>query len=77
MVGDGRRAGARALGHPERGSPLEVDANLRPEGRSGPLVRTLGAYAAYYEQWAQPWEVQALLRAHAVAGDADLGSGSC
>ncbi|MFZ1177177.1 MAG: bifunctional [glutamine synthetase] adenylyltransferase/[glutamine synthetase]-adenylyl-L-tyrosine phosphorylase [Mycobacterium sp.] len=53
--------------------PLDVDANLRPEGRSGPLVRTLGAYAAYYEQWAQPWEIQALLRADAVAGDADLG----
>ena len=53
--------------------PLEVDANLRPEGRAGPLVRTLGSYAAYYEQWAQPWEIQALLRARAVAGDADLG----
>ena len=53
--------------------PLEVDANLRPEGRAGPLVRTLGSYAAYYQQWAQPWEIQALLRAHAVAGDADLG----
>ncbi|BBX62009.1 glutamate-ammonia-ligase adenylyltransferase [Mycobacterium saskatchewanense] len=61
------------LGTPSVDPPLEVDANLRPEGRSGPLVRTLGAYAAYYEQWAQPWEVQALLRAHAVAGDADLG----
>jgi glutamate-ammonia-ligase adenylyltransferase len=50
-----------------------VDANLRPEGRSGALVRTLGSYAAYYAQWAQPWEIQALLRAHAVAGDAELG----
>jgi len=53
--------------------PLELDANLRPEGRSGPLVRTLASYAAYYEQWAQPWEIQALLRAHSVAGDAELG----
>src|SRR6201999_2842864 len=53
--------------------PLEVDANLRPEGRNGPLVRTLASYAAYYEQWAQPWEIQALLRAHSVAGDAELG----
>ncbi len=53
--------------------PLEVDANLRPEGRQGPLVRTLASYAAYYEQWAQPWEIQALLRAHSVAGDAELG----
>ncbi|MCV7412795.1 glutamine-synthetase adenylyltransferase [Mycobacterium florentinum] len=61
------------LGTPSVDPPLEVDANLRPEGRSGALVRTLSSYAAYYEQWAQPWEIQALLRAHAVAGDAELG----
>jgi glutamate-ammonia-ligase adenylyltransferase len=50
-----------------------VDANLRPAGRSGPLVRTLASYEAYYAQWAQTWEIQALLRAHRVAGDPDLG----
>ena len=61
------------LGTPSVDPPLEVDANLRPEGRAGPLVRTLAAYTAYYAQWAQPWEIQALLRAHAVAGDAELG----
>jgi [glutamine synthetase] adenylyltransferase / [glutamine synthetase]-adenylyl-L-tyrosine phosphorylase len=61
------------LGTPSVDPPLEIDANLRPEGRNGPLVRTLAAYTAYYAQWAQPWEIQALLRAHAVAGDADLG----
>ncbi len=61
------------LGTPSIDPPLEVDAGLRPEGRSGPLVRTLNSYAAYYEQWAQPWEIQALLRAHRVAGDEDLG----
>ncbi|MGH3553674.1 MAG: bifunctional [glutamine synthetase] adenylyltransferase/[glutamine synthetase]-adenylyl-L-tyrosine phosphorylase, partial [Mycobacterium sp.] len=61
------------LGTPSVDPPLDVDANLRPEGRNGPLVRTLASYSAYYEQWAQSWEVQALLRADAVAGDADLG----
>ncbi|MGY4708927.1 bifunctional [glutamine synthetase] adenylyltransferase/[glutamine synthetase]-adenylyl-L-tyrosine phosphorylase [Mycolicibacterium sp. CBM1] len=61
------------LGTPSADPPLEVDANLRPEGRQGPLVRTLASYEAYYAQWAQPWEVQALLRAHRVAGDMDLG----
>ncbi len=61
------------LGTPSADPPLEVDANLRPEGRSGPLVRTLASYAAYYGQWAQSWEIQALLRADAVAGDAELG----
>src|SRR6185312_10974180 len=61
------------LGTPSIDPPLEVDAGLRPEGRNGPLVRTLNSYAAYYEQWAQPWEIQALLRAHRGAGDEDLG----
>jgi glutamate-ammonia-ligase adenylyltransferase len=53
--------------------PLHVDTNLRPEGRNGPLVRTLASYQSYYAQWAQPWEIQALLRAHQVAGDVQLG----
>ena len=61
------------LGTPSADPPLEVDANLRPEGRNGPLVRTLASYEAYYAQWAQPWEIQALLRAHRVAGDLELG----
>ncbi|EOM76047.1 bifunctional [glutamine synthetase] adenylyltransferase/[glutamine synthetase]-adenylyl-L-tyrosine phosphorylase [Rhodococcus rhodnii] len=61
------------LGTPSTDPPLEVDTGLRPEGRNGPVVRTLASYRAYYEQWAQSWEVQALLRATSVAGDADLG----
>ncbi len=61
------------LGTPSADPPLEVDAGLRPEGRNGSLVRTLSSYATYYAQWAQPWEIQALLRAHRVAGDQDLG----
>lgn len=61
------------LGAPSDDPPLDVDINLRPEGRNGPLVRTLASYAAYYGQWSQPWETQALLRARAVAGDTDLG----
>jgi glutamate-ammonia-ligase adenylyltransferase len=64
----------RALvGAPSDDPPLEIDAGLRPEGRNGPLVRTLASYAAYYAQWAQPWEIQALLRARPVAGDPELG----
>ncbi|WP_432513400.1 bifunctional [glutamine synthetase] adenylyltransferase/[glutamine synthetase]-adenylyl-L-tyrosine phosphorylase [Kineococcus sp. SYSU DK001] len=56
---------------PEPG--LEVDADLRPEGRNGPLVRSLDSYRAYYGRWSLSWEAQALLRARPVAGDADLG----
>jgi glutamate-ammonia-ligase adenylyltransferase len=61
------------LGTPSADPPLEVDAALRPEGRNGPLVRTLASYEAYYAKYVQTWEVQALLRAHRVAGDVDLG----
>ena len=51
----------------------EVDPNLRPEGKSGPLVRTLGSHETYYARWAESWEFQALLKARTIAGDADLG----
>jgi len=63
----------RRLGAPSPDPALVVDADLRPEGRSGPLVRTLESYRSYYARWSQPWEAQALLRASPVAGDADLG----
>lgn len=52
---------------------FRVDLNLRPEGRNGALVRTLASYEAYWERWAEPWEFQALLKARAVGGHADLG----
>lgn len=52
---------------------LSVDADLRPEGRNGPLARTLDSYAQYYQRWADTWEAQALLRARPVAGDDELG----
>lgn len=51
----------------------EVDANLRPEGKSGPLVRTLASHETYYARWAESWEFQALLKARTIAGDAALG----
>jgi glutamate-ammonia-ligase adenylyltransferase len=51
----------------------QVDAALRPEGKQGPLVRTLASHVAYYERWAATWEFQALLKARPVAGDAELG----
>jgi glutamate-ammonia-ligase adenylyltransferase len=58
---------------PSADPPLVVDADLRPEGRQGPLVRTLASYGAYYERWSHVWESQALLRAEPLAGDVELG----
>ena len=55
------------------GTLWQVDAALRPEGKAGPLSRTLASHAGYYERWAQTWEFQALLKARPVAGDLALG----
>jgi glutamate-ammonia-ligase adenylyltransferase len=63
----------RLLGVPAPDPALVVDADLRPEGRQGPLVRTLASYEAYYARWSAVWESQALLRAEPVAGDRELG----
>ncbi|MEJ7633310.1 bifunctional [glutamine synthetase] adenylyltransferase/[glutamine synthetase]-adenylyl-L-tyrosine phosphorylase [Aeromicrobium sp.] len=61
--------------HTGEGTIWEVDANLRPEGRAGPLVRSLSSHVAYYERWATTWEFQALLKARFAAGDEELAQG--
>ncbi|MAP62465.1 MAG: bifunctional glutamine-synthetase adenylyltransferase/deadenyltransferase [Microbacterium sp.] len=64
----------RGLSEMEIEPPLwEVDANLRPEGKQGALVRTLESHLSYYDRWAKSWEFQALLKARAIAGDVELG----
>lgn len=55
------------------GAAFRVDTDLRPEGRNGPLVRSLESYSAYWQKWAQPWEFQALLKARHSAGDVSTG----
>ncbi len=64
----------RLLALPVPDPALIVDSDLRPEGRQGPLVRTLAAYRGYYRRWSAPWEAQALIRAEPAAGDARLGA---
>ena len=56
-----------------QGTLWPVDAALRPEGKQGPLVRTVSSHAEYYKRWAKTWEFQALLKARPVAGDIALG----
>ncbi|MEI2777797.1 MAG: bifunctional [glutamine synthetase] adenylyltransferase/[glutamine synthetase]-adenylyl-L-tyrosine phosphorylase [Tetrasphaera sp.] len=55
------------------GSLWQVDPALRPEGKQGPLVRTVESHRAYYERWAKTWEFQALLKARVAAGDREVG----
>jgi glutamate-ammonia-ligase adenylyltransferase len=64
----------RLLAEPAPDPAFEVDADLRPEGRQGALVRSLSSFREYYERWVSVWEVQALLRAVPVAGDPDVGA---
>ncbi|MCN0153405.1 bifunctional [glutamine synthetase] adenylyltransferase/[glutamine synthetase]-adenylyl-L-tyrosine phosphorylase [Salinispora arenicola] len=64
----------RLLSMPAPDPALGVDTDLRPEGRQGPLVRSLAAYAQYYARWSRVWEAQALLRARFVCGDEELGT---
>lgn len=52
---------------------FRIDLGLRPEGRAGPLVRSVAAYVSYWQRWALPWEFQALLKGRPVAGDPELG----
>ena len=64
----------RAMDQPDVEPALwQVDANLRPEGKSGALVRTLESHLAYYDKWAENWEFQALLKANPIAGNLELG----
>ena len=58
----------------EHGLVCEADARLRPDGEKGLLVNALTAYEEYYRQRAQLWEIQALTRTRAVAGNLELGA---
>ncbi len=62
----------RLLSLPSADPPIDLDADLRPEGRNGPVARSLASYAAYYKRWSAAWEAQALLRARPVAGSPPL-----
>jgi len=63
----------RLLMSPSSDPPVDLDADLRPEGKAGPLVRSLASYRGYYDRWSSPWEAQALLRASPIAGSPELG----
>lgn len=62
----------KLLSSVHEGSGLSVDMDLRPEGKSGPVSRTVSSYEEYYQRWGSVWERQALLRARPAAGDGEL-----
>ena len=64
----------RLLAKPGVDPVLTIDADLRPEGKGGALIRSLTAYRNYYSRWSSTWEMQALVRADALAGNEELGA---
>jgi [glutamine synthetase] adenylyltransferase / [glutamine synthetase]-adenylyl-L-tyrosine phosphorylase len=70
-------AAAEAILREIRATGWEPDADLRPEGRAGPLARSFAAWLEYWERYADTWEFQSLLRARFVAGNDALGARFC
>lgn len=65
---------ARLMGARGSARLYKIDTRLRPEGSSGPLVTSLKTFERYYRSGrAAAFEMQALLKARVVAGDAKLG----
>jgi glutamate-ammonia-ligase adenylyltransferase len=54
------------------GRLYEVDTRLRPNGRAGALVSSIGAYREYQLNEAWTWELQALTRSRFIAGNQAL-----
>jgi [glutamine synthetase] adenylyltransferase / [glutamine synthetase]-adenylyl-L-tyrosine phosphorylase len=54
------------------GSLFRVDLRLRPEGRAGPLVRSLESMENYYAGFGEMWERLALIKARWICGDREL-----
>ncbi len=64
---------ARLVGQQSgEGAAYRVDLRLRPFGRDGALATSIDEAVRYYSGKAQAWELQALIRARAAAGDASL-----
>jgi glutamate-ammonia-ligase adenylyltransferase len=51
---------------------FRIDLRLRPEGGSGPLVRSLASVENYYAGYGETWERMALLKARGICGNEEL-----
>jgi len=54
------------------GIPYRIDLDLRPYGKSGPLVSSLSGFQTYYYKTAKPWERMAWVRSRVISGKGDL-----
>ncbi len=71
------KVGQRVISYMSAISPegqlWKVDARLRPEGKSGPLVAAEERFKDYYLKEAGLWEWQALTKSRSAAGDLPFG----
>jgi glutamate-ammonia-ligase adenylyltransferase len=51
-----------------RGALYRVDLRLRPFGGTGPILNRFQAVQGYYERYAEPWELLALIRSRVLGG---------
>ncbi|WP_018996604.1 bifunctional [glutamine synthetase] adenylyltransferase/[glutamine synthetase]-adenylyl-L-tyrosine phosphorylase [Hirschia maritima] len=56
----------------EEGELYEVDMQLRPSGKAGPVAVKVSSFEKYYQGDAWTWEFMALSRLRIIAGDAEL-----
>ena len=70
----GQRINTMLSSHTSTGRLYETDLRLRPNGASGLLVSTVGAFAEYQQKQAWVWEHQALTRARFSVGDTTIGA---
>ena len=54
------------------GALFRIDLRLRPEGKAGPLARSLESMENYYAGFGETWERLALIKARGVAGSREL-----
>lgn len=64
---------SRILSEPSRHGPAyQLDPKLRPEGRGGPMARSMSGFTRYYSETIEPWERLALVKARPGFGGSDL-----
>jgi [glutamine synthetase] adenylyltransferase / [glutamine synthetase]-adenylyl-L-tyrosine phosphorylase len=56
------------------GVMFTIDTRLRPSGREGDLVQTVGAYLSYFSANAEAWEGITYMKARAVAGNLECAT---
>ncbi len=58
----------------QEGGLYEIDMQLRPSGRAGPIAVNFDSFSSYYKEDAWVWELMALQKARVIYGEGDLSA---